>query len=426
MKIGVIADDLTGANAAGVRIRKQGLRSATMIQGARFPVKTDHDAIVVDTDSRYASPNIAAKRTVQALDYFKAWGAGIFSKRIDSTFRGNIGIEIDAMLGELGNDSVAVIVPSFPDSGRIVIGGYLLVEGIPLEETDVARDPVHPMKESHVPSLVTQQSENAVGEIGLKDILDSADHLKEKMLSLFRAGKRIIVCDATTNEQIENTAEAMSRIEDVTIISVDPGPLTASYAKTIINKRIPQKKILVSVGSATKMTGQQLHYLIDKTGALPIYVKPEMLASYTDTWDKEVERASRKALEATEQEIVILTTHHPGHSLINLAQMAERENTNQEALAKRITDGLAKISRQVLERDDMIAGCFSSGGDVTASLCSVTRASGIELIDEVLPLAAYGKLIGGHFDGISIVTKGGMVGDKKAIYECVKFLQTKL
>ncbi|WP_096437510.1 four-carbon acid sugar kinase family protein [Alteribacter populi] len=428
MKIGVIADDLTGANAMGVRISKQGIHSATMVQGADFPEEANYDAIVVDTDSRYAAPDIARKRTVHALRHFKNWGAQLFSKRIDSTFRGNIGVEVDAMLRELGEDSVAVIVPSFPDSGRIVIGGYLLVDGIPLQETDVARDPVHPLKESCIPTLTEQQSKHEIGQLGLQDILASADMLKERLEALFNEGKRIIVCDATTNEQIETIADAMSKIENRTMISVDPGPLTAFYAKTVMNQKVAQKKILVSVGSATKITGQQLHYLVEKTGASPVYVDPERLASFTSSWDEEIDRATAEALkEAQDESVLILTTHKPGQSLINFNAIAERENVNEEALAKRITDGLAKISRQIIEdKSSSIRGCFSSGGDVTASLCSISRASGIELEDEVLPLAAYGRLIGGHFNRLPIITKGGMIGDKKAIYECVKFLQTKL
>ncbi|GAF23704.1 candidate type III effector Hop protein [Bacillus sp. JCM 19047] len=68
------------------------------------------------------------------------------------------------------------------------------------------------------------------------------------------------------------------------------------------------------------------------------------------------------------------------------------------------------------------AGCFTSGGDVTASVCALGRANGIALKDEVMPLAAYGTFDGGYFDGLPVVTKGGLIGDKKAIYECVKFI----
>ena len=54
MKAGIIADDLTGANATGVRLSKQGFRTASTVFGLDQP-KGDFDAICVDTDSRYAT-----------------------------------------------------------------------------------------------------------------------------------------------------------------------------------------------------------------------------------------------------------------------------------------------------------------------------------------------------------------------------------
>ncbi|WP_308240407.1 four-carbon acid sugar kinase family protein [Salipaludibacillus agaradhaerens] len=425
MRIGVIADDLTGANATGVRLSKQGFKSATMVQGAPFPEEINYDAVIVDTDSRYQTKHVARSRTIQAIDQFKRWGAKLFSKRIDSTYRGNIGTEIDTMLEQLGEEAVAVIVPSFPDSGRIVIGGYLIVDGVPLQQTDVANDPVQPLTQSYIPALTEIQSDNKVGFLGLQEVLKGADELSKSIDASFSEGCRIVVCDATTNDQIEVIAEAMCRL-DRCIISADPGPLTAAYSKAVMRQQAKQERILVAVGSATKLTGQQLSYLTGKLNAEPVYVDPDKLASYTSSWDEEIQRATEAVLADKKQEVLILTTHLPGHSLLNLEEKAKQEKASEQALAKRITDGLAKISRQVLEDESaMFKGCFSSGGDVTASLCSVSRANGIELLDEVLPLAAYGKMIGGYFDGLPIITKGGMVGDKKAIYDSVKFLQTK-
>ena len=37
---------------------------------------------------------------------------------------------------------------------------------------------------------------------------------------------------------------------------------------------------------------------------------------------------------------------------------------------------------------------------------------GLRLLDEVVPLAGYGELIGGEFSGMRFISKGGMVGDE--------------
>jgi D-threonate/D-erythronate kinase len=41
-------------------------------------------------------------------------------------------------------------------------------------------------------------------------------------------------------------------------------------------------------------------------------------------------------------------------------------------------------------------------------------------MDEVIPLAAYGQFIGGYLDGMSVVTKDGLVCDEGAITTCVR------
>ena len=51
-------------------------------------------------------------------------GARYFQKRIDTTMRGGIGVEIDAMLDQLSEDTVAVVVPAMPQSRRIS-GGWI-------------------------------------------------------------------------------------------------------------------------------------------------------------------------------------------------------------------------------------------------------------------------------------------------------------
>ena len=43
-------------------------------------------------------------------------------------------------------------------------------------------------------------------------------------------------------------------------------------------------------------------------------------------------------------------------------------------------------------------------------VCGDGRPKGIELVDEIQPLVAYGRFVGGYLDGTPIVTKGGMAG----------------
>ncbi|WP_078552564.1 four-carbon acid sugar kinase family protein [Bacillus alkalicellulosilyticus] len=422
MKIAIIADDLTGGNGTGVKLGEEGFTPATVIFGAPFPTDEKYNALVIDTDSRYCSSSESAVRVSQAVTSAKQWGASLYTKRIDSTFRGNIGVELETILGQLGSKSIAFVVPAFPDSGRTMVNGVLYVHGVPLHKTDVAKDPVQPIIESHIPSLLQQQTKHPVTFIDIQ-----CKTFKTDIAKGLQAHSRIFVCDAQTNSDIELIAQAMASLPTDHVISVDPGPLTMAFAKAKRNESTPPSRVLVAIGSATAATTKQLQYLMEQTKIEPIYVNPAQLASFTSSWEIEIDRVTTHIKDKLDQSLLIITTQLPGHTLLNLKEIAETEGVTEKDLAKRITDGLAVICHQLLNNKTLqIKGCFSSGGDVTASLCTISLANGIELQGEVMPLAAYGTLIGGHFDNLPIVTKGGLVGDDTAIYQCVKYLQNKL
>ncbi|WNB91764.1 four-carbon acid sugar kinase family protein [Bacillus sp. NEB1478] len=427
MKIAVIADDLTGANATGVLLTKHGFSTATILDDSSVK-GYNYDAICIDTDSRYIRQEVAYERVKRAVTRMASLGAELFSKRIDSTVRGNIGTEIDAILDTLTEDFVAVVVPSYPNSGRTTVGGYLLVEGVPVQETDVAKDPQNPLKQSNVVSIISQQSKYTVDHIELSLVLKGKTALSAELDSMMKKGKKIIVIDAVTNEQIQLISETMCSLNH-SFVPVDPGPLTSLYVKEKFKRRNHSPKLLVSVGSCTTATGRQLNHLISTMKVKPVYVVPEKLVSPDmDVRTAELVRAVQEGIDRTKNEnIILVTTFQEGMKLLDLQTLAKQQNTNEESLAKRITDGLALISQKIIQGSEtVISGCFSSGGDVTASICAAGKTYGIQLLDEVFPLAAYGRLIGGYLDGLPIITKGGMVGEEDAITRSVQYLMHHL
>ncbi|MFC9542828.1 four-carbon acid sugar kinase family protein [Lysinibacillus sp. NPDC056959] len=423
MKIGVIADDLTGANATGVCLKKNAFRSATVVFGAEIPKNSSLNALCVDTDSRYVQPQMAMQRVLHVQKQLDMWGADVIAKRIDSTVRGNLGSEIDALLDSKVN-RIAIVTATYPDSGRVVTGGYLLVDGIPVEKTDVAKDPMNPITNSYVPSILQKQSHHRVTHITLSYVLQGQLALREQLTQHIEEGSRIIVVDAISNEDIYVIAEAMATIQHFDLMPVDPGPLTAAYGYVKTAQTVKNDKIMATVGSITSLTGRQLQYVIDKRNVKPVYVNPRQLASVSSSWDEEIARATAEALEKiSSEDVLIITTYSPRSEKLDLYKLAKEQNVQEEILAKRITEGLAIVTNQVVQHaKSFISGSFSSGGDVTAAICAISGAEAIQLYDEVLPRAAFGRFIGGTFDGIPVVTKGGTVGDKHSIDECIKYL----
>ncbi len=197
---GVLADDLTGAMDTGVAFARAGLE--TVVSFASRP-EPEAPVLVVTTDSRAAEPIAAvrsAKRAAQRLA-----GRYVY-KKIDSTLRGNIGAEISAVLEAL-NLKKAVICPAFPKSGRTVVNGRLLVNGVPLEKTAFARDSVSPALTSCIAELLERESGIKAAGIGLSEVEKGPRHLSR---SLAEKPERLIVVDAVTSKHLAAIAGALA------------------------------------------------------------------------------------------------------------------------------------------------------------------------------------------------------------------------
>ncbi len=100
----LIADDLTGGADAGAQFAKRGLRTLliSLLDDVKvdFSKHTHQDVLVINTDSRGLSPEKAFLKVSNLLKRFDQKLFPIIYKKIDSTLRGNVGYEIDAILKE--------------------------------------------------------------------------------------------------------------------------------------------------------------------------------------------------------------------------------------------------------------------------------------------------------------------------------------
>lgn len=101
----------------------------------------------------------------------------------------------------------------------------------------------------------------------------------------------------------------------------------------------------------------------------------------------------------------------------------EVKGCSADDLSDTINKAIAEMSYQILSSHNGFEGLYSCGGDITVAICRRFRTVGLRLLSEVLPLAAYGELMGGDFEGLKIITKGGMVGDENAIVTCTRYLK---
>ena len=100
IRVGVAADDITGANDIGICFANGGYRSAV------FPLELIRDrdlqkeargldVIIIDTDSRFDDPGTAAAKVAAATQLLKELSCDRYFNKTCSVFRGNIGAEFD-------------------------------------------------------------------------------------------------------------------------------------------------------------------------------------------------------------------------------------------------------------------------------------------------------------------------------------------
>lgn len=426
----VIADDLTGANATGVVLKKMDYKAYTAMNMERIElkIKEEYDCVLYPTDSRGASGQVAYNRVKNVCSLLKSDEVKVYGKRIDSTLRGNLGSETDAMLDCLGEDYIAVVVPCFPDAGRVVIGGYMLVNGLPLHKTNIALDPKTPVNRSDVKPLFEKQSKYKIESVLMSDMMEGAGHIAKKIKQLSDEGARIIIFDCVTQEDIDLIADAVL-LSGKKVISVDPGVFTAALARKCISPgKKRTAKLLAVVGSVNSNTKEQLEALWLSQSVHSVIINTRELLAGDDRREAEIARAVSSVADAVADYSVFTVTTDGIYSenRIKFEDYTERLHTDVDGITAIINAAFAEIAFRILKKEPSFKGMYASGGDITFAICRKLRAAGIDLLDEVIPLAAYGQFIKGEFDGIRIVTKGGSQGGKDAINRCITYLKEKL
>ncbi|WP_395489292.1 four-carbon acid sugar kinase family protein [Cedecea davisae] len=424
MKVAIIADDLTGANATAALLSARGFTTMTCLD-THDEKEAHFDVISFSTDSRSVAAAEAYRRVAERI-------AGInpehtlISKRIDSTLRGNMGAEVDAVIDSFPH-LMAVVVPVYPSSGRICVGGSLLVDGIPLQNTAMRNDPKNPMVESSVVELFRQQTNKNVGYICLRDVLSGENNLSKKLRELYRNNVRIVVIDATTGDDILQIALAVQKAK-LPCFCVDPGVFTAQLAWIRFSAgQRRTNKILLAIGSVSDLTQRQIKKLRYEREVYIETLSPERLIDISLLPESAAPLVESLIDKTRNFDVVGIDSVEAPEHICSLDRLARKYEVDNHEVSCMINRGMAEVVAQVLIKEKSpISGLYGSGGDVMVSITKRLKGRGVVLKDEVEPLTVYGKLVGGLSDGLPLITKGGFVGNDDTLIHCVDYLVTKV
>lgn len=411
----VVADDLTGANATAAGLARAGLRAVTVADVDHPELVAEFagrfDAVVVSADNRHADPADAAEDVRRALR--AGWPAAVVANRIDSTLRGNVGATTEAMLAELaeltGGPVVALCVPAHPEAQRQTVGGVQLLDGRRLEETELARDPRSPVSRSEVAELLGEQTTLPVRTLLLETVTGPVEELDRAVAEAAAAGTGIVVADALTLDHVERVATAAAAVEGVTWLCVDPGPATVAMARALgLGGGADAAPYLAVSGSATDLTRRQLARLCSTRPVRTVRIA-------LDADGRPDADATTAALHDA------LGDAAPGE-LVLLASSIDDGDLLDASVRAAVPAVLARATRRALE-SERVDGLYLTGGDIAAACLAELAADGLDVADEVVPLAVAGSLVGGPWSGLPVVTKGGLVGDDDTAVACLAFLE---
>lgn len=399
----VIGDDLTGSNATGARFARAGLRTISVSGVDRAYRAMDSDVLVLNAATRHLGATAARARVQEAAKAVAP--VELLAKRVDTTLRGNVGAEVDALLDVLEPATRALVVPAFPDAGRTTVGGIHLVDGVPLAATPAARDPLTPVEFSRIAAVLRRGTDRQIVELPL-DVVEAGSRAVADRLATTDAP--LVVGDATSNAHLGTIAEAAALVHaelGTHWVSVDSGPFAVLLATAlgIGPGEHPLPPVLAVVGSITESSREQALELEQVSGARFVDVGPDGLDAR-----QIADRAA--ALARSGARVVGIRTWLPG-----AAEQVDRTT------AARIRGVLADATA-VLLAEHAFGGLYATGGDIAEAVTESLASDGFAIETEVLPLAVAGRLVGGPHDGLPFATKGGLIGGQGAAVSCVEHL----
>jgi len=355
-----VADDLTGACDAAVHFASRGFRTTVRLSSS-VEIGTAQ-VVAVSTDSREPDTGTFRDRLAAVTgSYFGS--ARILLKKIDSTLRGQVGVEIATTLEMFACD-VAIVCSAFPALNRVVEGGRLRV-------TDDHRFP-----EVDVAELLRRQG------------LERCVHVRSGSIrEAILAGARIVSQDACTDRELDRIVVEGGML-DQRILWVGSGGLAAALARTLspwqpgggprpLKKKAP---VLFCIGSDHPTTSAQQAALLARRNVQMIF------------------------LESAKREYMVNALRCQQHVCLQIPRGATPLERVRELI------GAAPVSAIVL-----------SGGDTASSVCQAVGVQSIELCGEIASGIPYGVLQGGDLDGIAVATKSGGFGQEEALIEIADF-----
>lgn len=423
--VGIIADDLTGANDTALQFKKCRAKTKILLDYSIPPENdTNTEVWAISSESRNVDSEQAELRMLETIENLnKNLNLEHFYKKIDSTLRGNIAVETLTMVKALGYDA-AIVIPALPSEGRITIGGYHLSKGVPIGRTEIARDPHSPITESYIPCIfeaqLADEQKDLIGRIGLKTVMNGAGPILIKINELIKEGKKLIIADASSLTDIEQLVLAIDK-SNYKILPAGTAATGTMLAKIWLPENedceeepicIPKLPRLIVSGSATSINSNQIEQLEQsyEYDVCSIPITPEQVMG--EVSDEFVETIVNKL----DSQTVLVHSSKLLDNFDGFSDESLKDELTRAKFATKITDFLAELTQKITDRKKVIL--ITLGGETSYKCCHAIFSKELVMQDEVAPAIA---LCVDH-KGQWIITKSGNLGNPKTLIEILNYI----
>jgi uncharacterized protein YgbK (DUF1537 family) len=427
LKFAIIADDLTGANDSGVQMAMNGFKTSVLLQ-MNPEITAACEVLVFDSDSRSVPAKDAYRKVKEIADFIEK-GAydGIF-KKIDSTMRGNIGAEIDAVY-DVFKPEFVIIAPGYPKNGRQIIDGYHYLYHDLLHETEVARDPKTPVTESYLPKMLQKQTKQPLGLITYRDLQQGFSHIKAMMDTFREKSTPYVVFDSKDEEDLRRIVEFIT-LTKYNVVWVGSAGLTNYLLPLKTDKLVGMEKIedislhglvLLVVGSVSSKSRKQLQLVLEQPDIEGVQLNSYKVVSDESTRKQEIERVYQEVEQVIKRnKNVALYSSGSVQDIKKSKEIGIQHGYNSTSVSNMISKVLGEISARIIEVNQ-IQGIVATGGDTAKQVFKHFGADVFELIDEVEMGIPLGRIVSDKI--IYAVTKAGSFGSDLALLHSMKLLQ---
>jgi D-threonate/D-erythronate kinase len=394
--VSVIADDLSGAASVGAEFARCGL-STVIVQDTDALRSERAEVVIFDTESRYDATGQAREKARAAGRALREIGAPILLKKFDSLLRGPIGHEIDAIM-DSAELAQCVFIGAAPKMGRITVGGYQLVDGLPLAERMRSVDPTAPAGSSFIPERLARETGRPVLHLDTQ-VLARGGHALAAFFA--NAGTGIIVADSSTQADL-NAVVAAAHAAGVRFFAGSYGMGEALRSITGGSRRAAP--VLLVAGSTSEMTRRQVARLEATLDARSVVL--DLDASFFRMPLDEFAAPYLERLRAGHDILLHTSASHEAYDRVR--RLAVDFGISDTELVARVETLLQRLVGPSLAR---CKAFVFSGGNTAQSVYRLLHAKGLTISrHEVLPGTPVAKVRGGPYDGRLFLTKPGSFG----------------